>query len=137
MVKNPPANAGNTRDVDLIAGLGRFPGVGNSIPLQYPCLEISMDRGALWATVCEVAKSWTQLSTLCVMGIYINILHIVLFYQVLNFKLYWQHHNCHKLEFSLICNISTAFKKLLLYFSQNYVVEESQEQRIYSWIKTS
>ena len=56
LVKNPPANAGNARDVDSIARLGRSPGVGNSTPLQYSCLEISMGRGALWVTVCEVAE---------------------------------------------------------------------------------
>ena len=39
-----------------------FPGEGNSNPLQYPCLKISMDRGAWWATVHGVTKSWTRLS---------------------------------------------------------------------------
>ena len=116
VVENLPANAGSTRDVDLIAGLGRSPGVRNSTLLQYSCLENSMGRGALWTTVCEVAKSWTRLSTLCVMDIHTNILHIFLFYQILNFKLYWQHHNCHKLEFSLIYNILTAFLKKYYYF---------------------
>ena len=43
MVKNPPVNAGDTRDAG--SGLGRFPGVGNDIPLQwYSCLENSMDE---------------------------------------------------------------------------------------------
>ena len=37
----------------------RFPGEGNGNPLQYSCLENSMDRGAWWATVHGVAKSWT------------------------------------------------------------------------------
>ena len=41
---------------------GRSPGKGNSNPLQYSCLEDSMDRGAWWATVCGVTKSWTRLS---------------------------------------------------------------------------
>ena len=45
-----------------ISGLGRFPGEGNGNPLQYSCLENHMDRGAWWATVHEVSKSWTQLS---------------------------------------------------------------------------
>ena len=36
-VKNPPANAGDTRDAGLIPGLGRSPGVGNDNPLQYSC----------------------------------------------------------------------------------------------------
>ena len=39
MVKNSPANAGETGDMGLIAGLGRSPGGGNGNPLQYPCLE--------------------------------------------------------------------------------------------------
>ena len=39
VLKNPPANAGDTRDVGSIPGLGRSPGVGNGNPLQYSCLE--------------------------------------------------------------------------------------------------
>ena len=46
----------------MIPGLGRFPGEGNDNPLQYPCLENSMDEGAWQATVYGVAKSRTQLS---------------------------------------------------------------------------
>ena len=53
MIKNPPANAGNT---GLISGLGRSPGEVNDNPLQYSCLGNPMDRGAWWATVCGVAK---------------------------------------------------------------------------------
>ena len=37
------------------------PGEGNGNPLQYSCLESSMDRGAWWATVHGITKSWTQL----------------------------------------------------------------------------
>ena len=44
MVKNPLANAGNPRDAGSIPGLGRSPGVGNGNPLQYSCLENSIDR---------------------------------------------------------------------------------------------
>ena len=62
MVKRPPANAGDTGDSDLIPGLGRPPGGGNGNPLQYSCLENSMDRGAWRATVHGVAKSQTGLS---------------------------------------------------------------------------
>ena len=43
--KGPAANAGDVRDVDLIPGWGRSPGVGNGNPLQYSCLGNSMDRG--------------------------------------------------------------------------------------------
>ena len=46
-------------DVGLIPGLGRSPGVGIGNPLQYSCLENSMDRGAWRAIVHRVAKSWT------------------------------------------------------------------------------
>ena len=46
MVKNPLANAGDQRDVGLIPGSGRSPGVENGNHLQYSCLENSMDRGA-------------------------------------------------------------------------------------------
>ena len=63
MVKNPPANAGDARDVGSIPGSGRSPGVGNGSPLQYFCLENSMDRGAWWATVHGVTKSQTRLIT--------------------------------------------------------------------------
>ena len=46
MVKNPPANAGDIRDMDSIPGLGTSPGGGHGNPLQYSCLENPMDRGA-------------------------------------------------------------------------------------------
>ena len=59
MEKNPPANVEDRRDTDLIPGSERFPGEGNDNPLQYYCLEDSMDRGDWWATVHGVAKSWT------------------------------------------------------------------------------
>ena len=62
VVRNLPANAGDARDAGLIPGLGRSPGVGNGNPLQYSCLENSMDRGALQATVDGISKSRTQLS---------------------------------------------------------------------------
>ena len=46
MVKNLPANAGDTRDMSLIPGWGRTPGEGKGNSLQYSCLENSIDRGA-------------------------------------------------------------------------------------------
>ena len=49
-------------DVGLIPGLGRSPGEGSVYPLQYSCLEDSMNRGAWWATVPEVTKNRTRLS---------------------------------------------------------------------------
>ena len=62
VVKNLPANAGDTRDVGLIPGSGRSPRLGNDNPLQYSCLENSMGRGAWRAKVHGVTKSWTWLS---------------------------------------------------------------------------
>ena len=56
LAKNLPANAG---DAGSIPGLGRPPGEGNGNPLQYSCLENSMDRGAWQARVHRVAKSQT------------------------------------------------------------------------------
>ena len=63
-VKNPPANAGDIRNVGSIPGLERSPGGGHSNPLQYSCLENPMDRGAWQAMVHRVAKSQTQLKWL-------------------------------------------------------------------------
>ena len=59
---NGKASACSVGDLGLIPGLGRSPGEGNGNPLQYSCLENSMDGGAWWATVHGVTKSWTQLS---------------------------------------------------------------------------
>ena len=58
-VKNPPANAGDIAEVGLISGSEKFPGGGHGNPLQYSGLENLMARGAWWATVHRVAKSWT------------------------------------------------------------------------------
>ena len=51
------------RDTGSTPDLGRSPGEGNGNPLPYSCLENPKDRGARWATVQGVAKSWTRLST--------------------------------------------------------------------------
>ena len=59
VVKNLPVNSEDTSDMDLIPESGRFPGEGNGNPLQYSCLENPMERGAWWATVYGVPKSWT------------------------------------------------------------------------------
>ena len=56
-VKNLCANAGHARDVGLIPGLGRSPGVGIGNSLQYFCLENPMDRGAWQATVHGATES--------------------------------------------------------------------------------
>ena len=49
-------------DLGSIPGSGRSPGEVKGYPLQYSCLENSMDRGAWWVTVCGIAKSRIQLS---------------------------------------------------------------------------
>ena len=59
LVKNPPANAGDKRDLSLIPGLERFPGGGNGNPLQILSWKNPMDRGAWPATVHGVIKSQT------------------------------------------------------------------------------
>ena len=56
MVKNPPANTGDLRDVSLIPGLGRYPGEGHGNPLKYSCLENPTDRGAWQVIVHESHK---------------------------------------------------------------------------------
>ena len=57
MVENLPATAGDTGDMGSIPGLGRSPGEGNGYPLQYFCLEKSMDRGVWRVIVHRVAES--------------------------------------------------------------------------------
>ena len=64
LVKNPPANAGDIRDVGSIPGSGRSPGGGPGNSLQYSGLENPMDRGAWWITVHGVTKSQTQLNNI-------------------------------------------------------------------------
>ena len=64
--KEPAHDVGN---LDLISGLGRSLGEGNGSPLQYPCLDNSMDREACWAAVHGIAKEdrteWLTLSLFC------------------------------------------------------------------------
>ena len=54
-------SACNADSLGLIPGPGRPPGEGNSNPIQYSCLEHSMDRGVRWATINGVTNSWTRL----------------------------------------------------------------------------
>ena len=66
VVKNPSANAGDTRDACSIPGSRRSPREGHGNPLQYSCLENPMDRGAWWATVHGVTQSQTWLKRLSI-----------------------------------------------------------------------
>ena len=65
VVKSPPANAGDIRDVYSIPGPGRSPEKGHGNPFQYSCLGNPMDKGAWRATVHRVTKGQTQLKQLC------------------------------------------------------------------------
>ena len=64
VVKNPPANAGDIKDMGSIPESGRSPGRGTGNPLQDSFLENPMDRGAWWAIVHKVAESQTWLKQL-------------------------------------------------------------------------
>ena len=64
VVKNPPTTAGDIRGASSIPGSERSPEERNGNPLPYSCLEHPMNRGAWWATVQRVAKSWTGLKQL-------------------------------------------------------------------------
>ena len=66
MVKSLSSSSGDTGDMGLIPGSGS-PGEGNGNPLQYYCLENSMDRGVWWAIVHEVTKSQSRFSNLACM----------------------------------------------------------------------
>ena len=77
MVKNPPPNAGDIGDAGSIPGLGRSSGGRHGNPLQYPCLENSVDRGTWQATVHEVAKSWVKLLSTFIDSHYISGSHTV------------------------------------------------------------
>ena len=61
VVKNPPANAGDVRDVGSISGSGISPGGWHGNPCQYSCLENPMDWGAWQAMIRRLAQSWTRL----------------------------------------------------------------------------
>ena len=61
VVRNLPARAGDVRHVGSIPGSGRPSGGGHGNPLQCSCLDNPVDRGAWWAALHRVAKSWTRL----------------------------------------------------------------------------
>ena len=67
VVRNPPANEGNVRDLGSGSGLKRSTGGWHDYPFQYSCLENLMDSGAWRVIVHRVAKSWTRLKHLACM----------------------------------------------------------------------
>ena len=79
-------NTRRCRRLGSISGLGRSPGEGNGNPLQYFCLENSIDKEAWWTTVHRVTKSWTQTSHGCDMWDL-----IVLQQGIKPVPLYWKH----------------------------------------------
>ena len=62
VVKNPPVNAGNTRNMGSTPGSGRSAGGENGNPPQFSCMENPMEKGAWQATIHSITKSWTRLS---------------------------------------------------------------------------
>ena len=99
VVKDLPANAGEAGDLGSIPGWGRSPGGGNGNPLQYSCLGNPMDRGARWATVHKVTKSWTWLHkhTHTQLSVSLSLLSLIsrlLHWQVKKVFLPWSSYNC-------------------------------------------
>ena len=80
VVKNPPAKAGDSRDVGPFPGSGRSPGIEDGNPLQHSCLENSMDRGDWQATVRGVAKESDKAEQLTLSLSLSGILHILYIY---------------------------------------------------------
>ena len=100
VVKNPPANVGDVKDVGSIPGSGRSPEGGHSNPFQYSCLENPIDRGPWWATGHMVTKSQTRLKQVSMHG-----------YWKLEFKhSFWGN----KIQL-------TIFHIMLILFDENYV----------------
>ena len=62
-IKDIPANAGDARDMGSIPRSGRSSGEENGNPVQYLCLENTMERGAWWVAIHGVTKSWIRLRT--------------------------------------------------------------------------
>ena len=89
LVKNPPANAGDTRDAGSIPGSGRSPGAGHGRPLQCSCLEDLMVRGAWWVMVRRAAKSWARLKWLSMHTGGIQLQFSLMIFLVFPFYLLW------------------------------------------------
>ena len=90
MVKNPPANAGDIRDVGSIPGWGRSPGGGHGNPLQYSCQENSMDRGAWLATFHGVKKNMNWATWLNMTEQLIHFQKLKIFWNYLNL-FFWKY----------------------------------------------
>ena len=115
MAKNPPANAGDIRDMGLIPGLGRSPGEGNNNPSQYSCLENSMDRGAWQITVPRVAKSWTQLSMHACNNKMYHTRDYIIILKSTRIKKNKEKNNCRLVISIYICNCRVAYCMPFIY----------------------
>ena len=121
-------NAGDARDAGSVPGWGRLPGGGNGTPLQYSCLENSIDKGAWWAIVHGVAKSNTRLSdwTLIVLkpgrAVSLELVNLQ-FVPILPQVLRTGAHNCavtviEKLTF--YCNTKWMYNVLMCFWHKTY-----------------
>ena len=117
----------NARDAGLIPGLGRHPGGGHGSPLKYSCLENPMDRGAWWAIVYRITKSWIRLKWLIshIMDILFRKKKKMLFFSASEIG-----------EWITSCKISVSFgwivygwNEFLMTFAQKYEKTSKQKQR--------
>ena len=125
VVKNPPANEGDPRNMGSIPELGRSPGEGNGNPPQYSCLENPMDWGPWWATVHPVTKrhDWeTEHRTLentCIstFGVFPTILTTAsyLHYKINKFWLNKWNGPRNPSFFALIINLLISFLRIILF----------------------
>ena len=141
--KAPVCNAG---DPDSIPGLGRSPGEGNGSPPQCSCLENPMDRGAWWAIVRGVAKSWTGLSdstffsskNSCSVSSSSPLLYQFIFNWVLSFLLfilYWS------VIASQSCVNSQVYSRGVPFVHNTYICRFSEKEHVsvsfHSWVLSS
>ena len=104
-ISDSKAFACNAGDLGLIPGPGRSPEEGNGNPLQYSCLENSIDRGAWWATAHGVTElhmtEWlTHTHTVCFNIIKLSFLH--------NIQTHYHHHHCHHHQPLMVIGVKTG-----------------------------
>ena len=94
MVKNPPANVGDTRHESWTPESEKPPGVGNGSLLQYSWLKNSMDRGALWATVHGFAKGGAWLNDSTQNNFKYKAFNVTIIFSCINTYYMWYELNC-------------------------------------------